>query len=218
MARQKFSEFIENYYLCKSCGIVDGDYERIQVGHECSRCGVPGDGALSYFMFSVSTTADLIGELHPLPDLYSIEPEAQITDIKESHDLALLVFFCTLGEILLQHFLQRCMANQKIPVKVQDRLLDDNRFVKQRIDKLFPMLTGDKWTKAIQKVIEKSGEDYSKTVKFYIEANEKRNQLLHLGNKWIVPSGFATECFDNTAPLVKLFVELHNEYLAMPVS
>lgn len=176
-----------------------------------------GGGTLGYFMLSVSTTADLIGELHPLPDLNNIEPEAQVVVTKESHDLALLVFFCTLGEILLQHFLQRCMANQNIPVKIQDRLLEDNLYVKQRIEKLFPMLTGDKWSQAIQKVTEDSHEDYGKTVEFYIEANSKRNQLLHLGNKWIVPSGFATECFDNTAPLVKLFVELHNEYLAKPV-
>jgi hypothetical protein len=217
MARQKFSDFIGEYYLCRSCGIVDTDHERIRKGHECSRCGVPGDGALGYFKFTVGTTADLIGELHPLPDLYSIEPESEVAVAAESHNLALLVFFCTLGEILLQHFLQRCMSDQKIPIKVQDRLLGDNLFVKQRIDKLFPMLIGEKWTKAIKNITEKSREDFVKVVEFYVDANEKRNQLLHLGNKWAVSAEFDTQCFDNTAPLVKLFVALHNEYLAKPI-
>jgi hypothetical protein len=217
MARQKFSDFIQGFYLCESCGIVDRDDDRINIGHKCSRCGVPGKRALQYFMLTVDTTADLIGELHPLPDPFSIEPEEQLNTTKESHDLALLVFFCTLGEILLQHFLQRCMSAQSIPAKVQNRLLDDNRFAKQRIDKLFPMLTGDKWKKAIKKVTERSQEDYGKTLEFYVEATKKWNQLLHLGNKWVIPPDFATKCFDNTAPLVKFFVYLHNEYIALPI-
>ncbi len=59
--------------------------------------------------------------------------------------------------------------------------------------------------------------DFKQTVDFYIESAEKRNKLLHLGNKWIMPPDMAKQCFDHMAPLIQLFIALHNTYLAKSV-
>ncbi len=45
-------------------------------------------------------------------------------------------------EVLSQHFLEQCMSRMGLPQKIQERLLNDNIFVKQRVQKLFPTLTG----------------------------------------------------------------------------
>lgn len=45
---------------CPHCFIVDDDWERMTVGHKCSRCGVPGDGGHDYFELRVSVLVDLL--------------------------------------------------------------------------------------------------------------------------------------------------------------
>ena len=158
----------------------------------------------------------MIGELHPLPELDAPDPAASIT-IPESHQFALLVFFCTLSEVLLQHFLQRYMASLSIPRPIQDKLLADNKGTRRRIESLFPTLVGVKWNDAVKQVSASLNTDYSETIRFAAEAAEKRNLLLHLGNQWAIPSRMPERCFAETAPLVRFFVELHNEFLAKPV-
>jgi hypothetical protein len=52
---------------------------------------------------------------------------------------------------------------------------------------------------------------------FFKIAVKKRNQLLRLGNKLAVTPGMAKQCITNMAPLINLFVELHNVYLMKPL-
>jgi hypothetical protein len=59
--------------------------------------------------------------------------------------------------------------------------------------------------------------DFSPTVVYYYIALKKRNQLLHLGNKLAVSPKLAKQCSTHMAPLIKLFVELHNIYLVKPL-
>jgi hypothetical protein len=217
MPRQTWRDYFLHFYVCESCAVVDRDDERVRPGHPCKRCGSPSNMGVIYFDSTVGDIADLIAGFYPIPDPELGQPISPVIAIPESHSLAILVFFCTLGEILLQHFLERCMINLQIPYKVQQRLLDDNLFARQRITRLFPILTGAKWSDAVKVVSDRSKTDLQSTINFYIEANEKRNQLLHVGNTWDVPPDMAKNCFDNIAPLVQLFIELHNEYITKPI-
>jgi hypothetical protein len=165
----------------------------------------------------VGAIADLIAELYPLPDLDIPVLIIPSSDPPESHRLAILVFFCTLGEILLQQFLERCMLRLNLPTQIQKRLLQDNLFPPQRIERLFPILTGASWKQAVSAASKHAETNFQSTVIFYKEASEGRNLLLHLGNKWAVPTDMARKCFDQIAPLIKLFVELHNTCLAKPL-
>src|ERR1700690_2876089 len=194
MLRQSWTDFIHDYYYCQSCGLVDRDVDRMQVGHPCKRCGARSPAALSYFDMTIAAVADLIGDLYPLLDPSSLAQTDQVVNHPESNRLGVLVFFCTLGEVLLEHFLQRCMVNMKIPRKLQQKLLNDNLFAKQRISQLFPILVNASWADAVKVASHNSGIDFQTTVKFYLEATEKRNLLLHLGNKWAVPPDMAKGC------------------------
>ena len=217
MPRQSWSDHILSYYLCQSCAYVDTDAMRVQVGHPCPRCSSPSPGGLSYFALPIPTVGDLIGELHPLPELDAPDPTARLP-IPDSHQFALLVFFCTLAEVLLQHFLQRYMDHLAISLTVQQRLLSDSSGMKRRLDNLFPSIVGVKWNDAVKTVSATSGTDFVQTVTFAAEAAAKRNLLLHLGNQWAIPQEMPERCFNETAPLLRLFVELHNAFLARPVN
>ena len=217
MPRQTYSQFITGYFECETCGVVDRDDLRIQVGYRCPRCGAPGESALCYFTLPVAAICDLIGELYPLPDLDATPFPQVAPPIRDSHQLALLVFFCTLGEVLLQHFLERCMNGMAIPADIQTRLLADSLYPKQRIERLFPILAGAKWSDAVAAAGAHDGADFTPTVAFYIDATEKRNELLHRANVWVVPQNMARQCFEQTVPLLRLFVALHNTYLIKPV-
>ena len=215
MSRQSWSDHILGFYICQSCEFIDRDSQRTQVGYPCPRCNVPSPGGLRYFALPIPTVGDLIGELHPLPELDAPDPTVAIP-IPESHQFALLVFFCTLAEVLLQHFIQRYMASLSIPRPIQDKLLADNKGTRRRIDTLFPALVGVKWKDAVSHVSARSGTDYSATMGFAAEAAEKRNLVLHLGNQWAMPPEMPERCFTETATLIRFFVELHNSYLARP--
>jgi hypothetical protein len=217
MLTETWTYFILGYYICQACGVVDRDKDRLIVGHKCPRCGTPSQQGLMFFDMTVGAIADLVAEFYPLLPPDSPPSTAPITDPPESHRLAILVFFCTLGEILLQHYLERCMLRLGLPVEIQERLLQDNLFPKQRIKRLFPILTGATWQVAVKAASKSANSEFENTVDFYLEATEKRNQLLHVGNKWLITPDMAVKCFDQMDSLIRLFVELHNIYLAKPI-
>lgn len=136
---QELSTLLSAFMICTSCEIVDLDQERERVGYQCPRCGVVGNGALLYFPMSIHTLIDLMQEFYHLkqgPDVDS--DEVSSIQNKGNHQLAVVIFFCTLVEVLLQHFLEQRMSRMGLPQEIQERLLNDNMFVKQRIQKLFP--------------------------------------------------------------------------------
>jgi len=129
---------------------------------------------------------------------------------RHDHRLAVVIFFCTLGEVLLEHFLREAMMALDLPSAVQDRLLADNLYAKQRLEKVFPTVTGTKWKAAMAQLAPAQQPLYSNTVEFYLDAVEARNRFLHDGNKWAIPEEMPEKCIRAISPLVSLFVALHN--------
>ena len=129
-----------------------------------------------------------------------------------NHHLAVVIFFCTFFDLLLEHFLRQKMIAGKLPFEIQDRLLEDNRYTPQRIDRLFPTLTGTKWPAAVSLMRSRVELDYEGSVAFYNQVREIRNRLIHEGAQWIMPAEMPQQCIENLHPLVSLFVALHNEY------
>ncbi len=118
---------------------------------------------------------------------------------EENHRLAVVIFFSSLGEILLEHFLYRCMLKKNLSADIQERL--------------FPTLTGDKWGDAIKMLNKYSNLDYGGVVKFYKRITYARNKFLHTGYKWVISEDMPKECMRNIQPLLNLFFGLHNRYL-----
>ncbi len=211
---QRLSTLQADFMICQSCGFVDRDDERITVGYKCAHCGSPGSGARVYFLNPVRSMIDLMQEFYHPGQSASAKAEAPAEQNESNHQLAVIIFFCTLGEVLLQHFLKKRMSKMGIPHEIQDRLLNDNLFVKQRIQKLFPTLTGVKWKKAVTTLSDRVELDYNEATKFYQHASDARNKFLHEGNKFAIPQNMPEQCLRHIWPVVCLFVDMHNEYIA----
>jgi hypothetical protein len=214
---QLWSTLYADFMICESCKIVDRDHKRIQVGYKCPNCGVPSNAAMRYFDHGVLSLIDLMQEFYQLKQGVYKESDAPIKREKSGHKLAIVIFFCALTEVLLQHFLEQLMYKSGLEYKIKYRLLDDNRFIKQRIDKLFPALTGVKWNESLKKISENVELDYIETIKFYKKASKARNLFLHEGNKYAIPQNMPEQCIDHIWPLICLFISLHNEHIAKNV-
>lgn len=215
---QRMSTLVADFIICESCGIVDRDQERMRVGYECPRCGIPSDKATDYFPISVSSLIDLTQEFYHLKQEAIPHSETPVEQKESNHQLAVVIFFCALAEVLLQHFLQQCMSKMGLPHEIQDRLLNDNLFVKQRVEKVFPALTGVRWNKAMTMLSERVELDCVETTRFYRRASQSRNKFLHKGNKWGIPQDMPEQCIRHLSSLVWLFVALHNRYVAQSLS
>ena len=212
--KQPLSTLLADFLICKSCQVVDRDHERMRVGYACSNCGVPGDGARAYFPMSVVSLIDLMQEFYHMKQESGSELGEDLNlDKKGNHRLAVVIFFCTLGEVLLEEFLTHVMMKLELPPSIQKRLLDDNMFVKQRIEKVFPALTGVQWKETVHKLSKGKQLNYSKTAEFYQTVIKKRNVFLHKGIKWAIPKEMPENCLRQIWPIVNLFVALHNEFI-----
>jgi hypothetical protein len=180
-----------------------------RVGHPCPVCQQPRGVDKAFYGNTIRTLTNVIQHCYhrhleqQLPDHYKQTNESIVT----------LVVFCTLGEVLLERFLWNLMGALNIPPRVLERLLDDHQFPKDRAYKLFPSLTGEKWQDAVKFVSSDSGVDFEKVLKFYFKTREPRNLFLHKGNRFVLTSSMPKEILQNTAPLLDLFVRLHNRYI-----
>jgi hypothetical protein len=208
---QPLSTLVADFFVCGDCGIVDRDEERCLKGRPCSACGDPSRGGHSYWGIRVDALIDLIQEAYHRPDPPDRGP--LLNAAVASQKLAVVIFFCTLGEVLLDHFLVECMLALQIPPQVRERLLEDSLSARQRVDRLFPTLTGTTWRKAVSSLDQGSSLGYSATVVFYLGVMEHRNTLLHSGSVWAVRPEVPEECLRRIPPLLNLFGVLHNTFV-----
>jgi len=211
---QRLSIIVDDFLMCESCQIVDRDQERSRVGYKCPHCGTPSESGYQYFYMNADILIDLMGNLYrPKQKATS---EAGVTPQQNEHDqAAIVIFFCSLGEVLLDQFLQERMLKVGISWSIQDRLFEDNLSIKQKVEKLFPALTGAKWIKALKMLDERADPHYIETHKFYQRMTKLRNDFLHRGEMWSIHEGMPEQCIRHIWPLLRLFVDLHNEYVAL---
>jgi len=210
---QHLGALIADHCECSFCGIVDRDPERTRVGYPCPNCKREGDGGETYFHLGIVSTINLIQEFYHTPgkhDLYSVG----------SHKLAVVVFFCTLVETLLENILRERMCAQKIHGQVQERLLSDNLTSKQRTNKLFPALFNNTWKEAVAKAARAQPKmDYPGTLDYFLKVVKARNRFLHPpGSKWAIGLDMPRQCLRRIPSLLGLFVWLHNHYVAKGTS
>ena len=211
---QRLSTILTDFMICQSCGIVDKDRERMRVGYECPRCGIPGKHGMIYFPTSVQSMIDLMQAFYHVKQKVPPDSVVATGQNENNYQLAVVIFFCTLAEVLLEHFLSKLMDKKKLPRKIQARLLDDNLSINRRSQKLFTTLTGAKLKNAVSKLGEGGALDFSETIRFYRHASRERSNFLHKGYKWAVTQDMPQQCIRHIWPLILLFVALHNEYIA----
>jgi hypothetical protein len=166
ITEQPLGPLMDIFHICQSCSLVDADQERCAVGHPCAHCGETSRGALSYFGLPVASLVDLMQESFQQKPRVAEHGRALAKD--GVHQLAVVIYFCTLGEVLLDHFLRELMHALQIPQGAQERILTDNLFSKDRVEKVFPSLVNEKWKAVIKELTKNSKLNYERTVKFYL--------------------------------------------------
>lgn len=209
---QNLSTLVLGHNICQNCKVVDRDNRRSRVGYNCPICHAPSDGARMYFNLSVHSIINLMQEAYHSGSKAAIKRDSENERVG-AHDVAVILFFCTLRELLLNNLIKELCYAQKIPKLIYDRLLSDNRFHMQRQDQLLPAFIGVKWKQALEGLKKKIPPDYVKLDDFIIKAVRVRNSFMHNGNKWSIPKLMGKECIENIWPLISLYVELHNRYV-----
>jgi hypothetical protein len=203
------------YFDCAECRVVDRALERGVVGHPCGRCGRPSSGGHHYFPFSVPVLIDLIQHHYHLP-------EQTVTDsvlvAPDAHRLSVVVFFCSLVEVLLQHFLVVGQRAKDVPMGTIRNTLRQTQYVAPRLKKLFPLVAGRSWKDALKELPKVDGRSATEVAVFCRRAAVARNHFLHAGNRWAIPAPMPLECVQHLPGVLELFVALHNQYVAMSLS
>lgn len=106
------------------------------------------------------------------------------------------------------------MQALQLPTSVQERLLSDNLFSKERAEKASPTLVNEKRKSVLKELSKNSELNYEETVRFYLRVVRSRNLFLHEGNKWAIPESMAGDCMEEIWPLTNLYVKLHNRFIS----
>lgn len=203
---QPLSTLVCVRFLCKACGVIDGDWGRSRSGHRCSACNAESDGGSLVFPVSIHILVDLIQQ-----SFHSHAPTAPL-EAPQGSDVGSVLYFCTLREALLNSFLVNHLRAQEIPPPLIAKLLEDNKLAGQKFGGLFTSVVGAKWVEAVSAVSRSAGADFSTVSDLMRRAAEYRNEFLHSGRAWSFTREFAAQCLDSTGELLDLFVALHNEY------
>lgn len=163
-----------------------------------------------YFEISIRVLIDLMQEAYHSQPRRSTEEEEPSY---EAHNVSVVLFFCTLREVLLNWLIQHLFWALKIPERVQERLLADSSTYRQKQNNLLPSLIGQKWRAAVESTSHDAALDYVELDGFMQKAVEARNKFMHEGRHWGIDREKATGCIDHIWPLLNLYVELHNKYV-----
>jgi hypothetical protein len=215
---QSLGPVLADFHICQHCHIVDRDSDRIMVGHPCSNCEKPSPSGRGYFNLSVHSLINLMQEFFHKDQSEETGPSCSDSRLygilsKKNSKVAVIVFFVTLREILLENLLYDLMIAQELPGNVCKRLFADSPTHRQRLENLFPSLAGVTWKMALNTVNKKCELDYVALDSFVRNIVNARNKFLHKGSKYAITEKMAEECLRNIWPLLNLHVYLHNEYV-----
>jgi len=214
---QRLSTLVAMEFLvCQNCAFVDEDSERMRKGYPCPVCEAPSVGGFPYFPSSIRDVLDMMqSAFHrglttpPFVDSTVGTP----TQTADGSRLATIIYFSTLSDLLLEHFLREIASARDVTSPVVEYLLRETPYTRGRIEKLFPLLTQTKFGKAVSLVSNRTQRDYATIVTLAKDTNAKRNDLLHAGDKWAIAAGLPEECIDRSPELFELFASLHNEFV-----
>lgn len=191
--------------MCKQCYYVDNNLDRIKTAHICEICKKSA-GAQLFLPIHIATTIDLA--LHAYHSTYVRSSDYTPTP----NNIGSLIYFCTLRELLINKFLEDHLFAKNVPLKLIEKLFNDNKLANQKFNELFHSVTDIKWNKAIGCASQHSNTNFQELSHFMKQATEYRNAFLHKGDSWKIPLDFANNCINSIPKLIHLFVTLHNIY------
>jgi len=106
---QPLSSLVSDQLICKDCHIVDRDHERSRVGYACPTCGKASEGGRLYFSINIHILVDLIQESYHSS---ATSTSGRLYEGVGSHDISVIIYFCTLRETLLDKFITELLLAQ----------------------------------------------------------------------------------------------------------
>jgi hypothetical protein len=209
--KRRISTIAGEYYQCTECRVAD-TYMRTREGTTCPTCKRQSDLGMSFFDLSVLIMLDLIQEAYraiPPTNAGSDDDLERVT----SHSASVLIFYCTLRELLLIRFVTALMIGMRLPITVSRRLDADSDSHSQRLFKLFPALTGMTWEEALDSLPVLDGVNWGQLNEFLGIVSDKRNAFLHEGQFAKGRRDTAIDCVTNIFPLLELFIQLNNVFV-----
>ena len=207
---QKLGLVLADFSAWQFCYIVDKDQERSRVGYKCPVCKYPSPAGRSHFNISTYSLINLTQEaFHSKSGLYE-DREGSRTD---AHNISVLLFFCALREVVLNHFVSKLCVAQGKSLEEHDKLLKNNKSYDRKRKKLLPSLVGCKWNELVGKVNNLVEFDCLELNDFLKNVSDKRNLFVHVGPGNLIDRALAEECIRHISPLLYFYVTLHNEYV-----
>ncbi|RJR08366.1 hypothetical protein C4588_05850 [Candidatus Parcubacteria bacterium] len=215
------------FIICDNCQLVKHNSEfRYEGKYKCPNCNRIWAAGTLFFDIRITGLLKIIRHLHKIPPIDTktkycsyiskkcdMGIDKKITD-EYLHQLPIIVFFCSLGEVLLLHFFEKLMFKKGIKSDEQDKYFSKHLSISKRVQDLFPKLVEVTWLEAMNEISKNSNYDHNKTSGFYLKVNKVRNLFLHEGIKWAIEDDMPEKCMEYRSPLLHLFVDLHNKYIA----
>src|SRR5207253_11370491 len=172
-----------SFYICQNCSYVDTDRRRMAVGTPCKYCGTPSPAARLHFGLSSLVLVNSIQDFYFLrrasPPADADGIAAHIHTNETDTCIVIPLLFCTLCEGLTTQLCQNIMRAKALDKPLQERLLSDHRYAKEKREKLFPALTGETWNNALADLTKAAQLNYTEHFDFFLIVNRKRNKFIH---------------------------------------
>ncbi len=202
-----------SYLACAKCGVVDTEHERMRKGFICSKCGSASRGGCTYFPIAATFVVDLMQSTYHAgqksPHFLRNKDGQENREVAD-YQLAVIMYFSTVSDLLIEKLLEELGRAKNTPYDVIRFLLDEHRFTKSRLERIFPLFAGRKWKVALSDASAESNSDFNSIDAFVRTVEDRRNTLLHEGDKWSIPKEMPRDCIDRLPELLNLFVTLHN--------
>ena len=209
------------FYICQNCSHVDMDRSRMVIGTPCKYCRAPSPSARFHFGISSMALVDSIQDFYFLrrasvpADRHGMASHVHTN--KTDTRIVIPLLFCTLHEGLTTQLCQNIMRAKALEKSLQERLLSDYLYAKEKREKLFPALTGEKWNGSLAAITEAAQLDYTKHFNFFLTINKGRNTFIHEGSHWHFKDEDLEQIPEELWTAFSLFVQLHNRYVVKPI-
>lgn len=171
---QDASTLVCDYMICQRCGVVDRERSRMVVDTPCPACHQPAGVARLHFPINVHILVDLIQQAY-----HSYAPVGPAAG-PQAHTIGPVLFFCTLREVLLNHFLLARLRAENVNQALIEKLLDDNKLASQKFAGLFVAVTEKSWLDAVGDASAADGTNYRPVSDLMQKAAKVRNEFLSM--------------------------------------
>jgi hypothetical protein len=204
---QAASTLVCDFMICARCGTVDREKSRCEVNSDCPACQQPAGFAQLYHPINVRILVNLMQQT------YHSSPPADPVSGPQASDIGTIIFFCTLRESLLNHFLLSLLRAQGVHAPDIEKIFEDNKFTSQKFTRLFKKVVKSSWEDAVAEASRLAAMDFQPLSDLMKNAVIIRNKFMHEGAGWTATREVATSCINNLFALFELFVSLHNIYV-----